>query len=464
MGRYLPSVLLSLLPLFLTACDGGSGGSDKKEAPNLLLFSATQDVNSGNELWATDGTTAGTRLIKDINTSGDSDVTKPVKLRDKWYFSADAGNNAYHLWVTDGSASGTHQVAVTNTNGPSNIRYITNYNGKLYFSASSVETGTELWVSDGTQAGTRLVKDIYPGPSPSTPNYFKVAGNYLYFSAYTAEKGQELWVTDGTTEGTKCLEIVNSYYGSAPYHMIALNGKLVFSAYASPNNQNSRLFVSDGTSVSRIKDEDGNDSDSAYPQNLTRVNDTIFYTAYSAAAGRELWKTDGITATLVKDISAGSNPTNFREEMFSFNNKLYFAAREDGQLQFKLWESDGTTAGTYIFEHGQPANQPSLLGSNDSKLYFSAANSGTQFELWLTDGTAEGTTMVKDINEGSESSFPADGVFFKNKFYFVARTDTYGREVWMTDGTTEGTTMLKDINPDSGSSYPAFNMSLPYAR
>jgi ELWxxDGT repeat protein len=60
--------------------------------------------------------------------------------------------------------------------------------------ARDVEHGMELWTSDGSAQGTRLVQDIAPGASWSSPMGLTAVGQNLYFSAYESSHGRELWV------------------------------------------------------------------------------------------------------------------------------------------------------------------------------------------------------------------------------------------------------------------------------
>jgi len=85
------------------------------------LFFAACNLTAGCELWRSDGTDAGTVLVKDI---------------DPGLFSSTPG------WLT----------------GAGN---------RLYFVACDGPTGCEPWVSDGTGAGTHRVDDIAPGPASS---------------------------------------------------------------------------------------------------------------------------------------------------------------------------------------------------------------------------------------------------------------------------------------------------------
>ena len=85
----------------------------------------------------------------------------------KALFSATDGTHGYELWVSDGTTAGTSLVQDINPgSGSSGPQDITKFgSGKALFSANDGTHGYELWVSDGTAAGTSLVQDIYPGSS-----------------------------------------------------------------------------------------------------------------------------------------------------------------------------------------------------------------------------------------------------------------------------------------------------------
>ncbi|MEB3831575.1 ELWxxDGT repeat protein, partial [Phormidium sp. CCY1219] len=72
----------------------------------------------------------------------------------------DDGTNGFELWKSDGTAAGTVLVKdIRSGSGSSNPSNLTNINGTLYFGADDGTNGFELWKSDGTAAGTVLVKD-----------------------------------------------------------------------------------------------------------------------------------------------------------------------------------------------------------------------------------------------------------------------------------------------------------------
>src|SRR5262249_19930171 len=143
-----------------------------------LFFTAFDPVN-GQELWKSDGTTAGTALVKDIRPGSmsafvDSDEYpfNPflTAVGGTLFFTADDGTSGAELWKRDGTAAGTVLVkAIVPGGGSSGPQRLTNVSGTLYFMAWTAEAGYELWKSDGTAAGTILVKDIRPGNIGSLP-------------------------------------------------------------------------------------------------------------------------------------------------------------------------------------------------------------------------------------------------------------------------------------------------------
>jgi ELWxxDGT repeat protein len=74
----------------------------------------------------------------------------------------------------------------------------TELNGSLLFSADDGTSGYELWKTDGTEAGTVLVKDIDPGAPASYVTPLAKLNDVLVLGADDGVHGYELWKTDGT--------------------------------------------------------------------------------------------------------------------------------------------------------------------------------------------------------------------------------------------------------------------------
>jgi ELWxxDGT repeat protein len=215
-----------------------------------VLFRATT-TDAGTELWITDGTEDGTEILKDIwPNDGATKSSNPnglVAIGDLVYFSAATPDTNQELWVSDGTEAGTRLVKdILVGTGGSNPSGFTAFKGKVYFTAKG-----ELWVTDGTEAGTVLVSEVNPGVAGADIKELTVVGDLLFFSAYSsavgADIGQELWVTDGTTGGTRFVKDINpnGFDGSDPQQLIAVGTLLYFTADDGTNGR--ELWVSDGT-------------------------------------------------------------------------------------------------------------------------------------------------------------------------------------------------------------------------
>jgi ELWxxDGT repeat protein len=183
--------------------DPGSSGSyldNLTAVGNTLFFSANDGVN-GYELWKSDGTAAGTVLVKDIRPgssfSSSSDLRYLTAVGSTLFFTANDGVNGWELWKSDGTAAGTVLVKDirpgSSFSSSSDVRYLTAVGSTLFFQADNGVNGEELWKSDGTEAGTILVGDIRPGSSSSDPQNLRVVGSTLYFTADDGVNGRELW-------------------------------------------------------------------------------------------------------------------------------------------------------------------------------------------------------------------------------------------------------------------------------
>lgn len=169
----------------------GDGLTWLHEQGGALLFMRTE--NGVSTLWRTQGTPASTQQIAALRA-----ITGPLRsaasFNGRLYFAADDGSHGVELWRTDGTAAGTvlvRDIGLGPTSG--NPRELVVANGRLYFTADDLFAGSELWVSDGSAAGTRMVQDIAPHAASSSPADLTVVDDLLYFSADDAVTGRELW-------------------------------------------------------------------------------------------------------------------------------------------------------------------------------------------------------------------------------------------------------------------------------
>jgi len=348
------------------------------------------------------------------------------------FFIADTGTIGLELWKSDGTAAGT--VLVKDiwpgafSSSPSSL---VDLGGTLFFEARDSTAGSELWKSDGTEAGTVLVKDILPGPAGSSPIYLTVLGGTLFFRANGG-----LWKSDGTEAGTV---LVKDIFICCP-PLVDFGGTLFFYA------NGSEIWKSDGSTAGTVLVKDISPANSI--SKLTPAGGMLFFRAVEATTGEELWKSDGTAAgtTLLKDIWPGTFQSNL-SSLTEFDGVLFFAA-DDGKIGKELWKSDGTVAGTALLKEiapGTSSSDPSWLLDIDGTLFFRAGNATAGAELWKSDGTAAGTVPVKDIWPGTEWSGPNGLTALGSTLFFAANDGFAGYELWQSDGTESGTVLARDI-------------------
>ena len=451
----------------------GTGDSDPQSLTaynGKIFFSAAGDiVTTGRELWMSDGTQAGTVLVKDINPGvGNSDPKYLFVANGKLFFTATDGTHGTELWVSDGTTAGTTLVSdIWAGAGSSSPFCFTSFNGKLYFTANDSIHGYELWVSDGTPGGTSIVKDIFPGTSNSNPQGFALNpdggilftynefNGKLYFRADDGTHGSELWSTDGTTIGTAMVaDILPGPGSSGAYFITPYNGSLIFGASDSVNGY--ELWVSDGTAggTSLLKNINPNVNGSSVADNsgFMLSGGKLFFTATQDATGYELWSTDGTTSgtNLVKDILPGPGSANAGlYGMTSYHGKLYFAA-DDSVNGSQLWVSDGTASGTTLVKvlssYTPYAANPIRFINYNSKLVFIADIDTTNgHQLWTSDGTSAGTHIISPpiAPNPNPMGYGSGYILFaeaNNSLYMNANFNSKGDELWVYSTPASGIT------------------------
>ncbi len=480
----------------LSSCSGSSGGSGppapqvtalvkdihtksavRDSLPRQLVrigatvyFVATTGPH-GTEIWKTDGSDAGTVVVKDIVPGSVSSFPDGLTVvGNTLYFSAFGPTAGRELYKTDGTTAGTVLVKDIKPGcDGSSPRDLTAGGNTLYFAAADDDNGRELWKSDGTAAGTVMVKDIDPrvtsgSPQSSFPSNMAFVNSTLFFNASTKTTGAELWKTDGSAAGTLMVaDIRPGVAASDPINLRAFKSKVFFAA--DDGSSGFELWSSDGTTTgtSRVQDIQPGLFGSR-PAGLTLLGSTLLFAA-TGSQGNELWKTDGTSkgTVLVRDIltgSGGSSPGG----LTVVGNTLYFAAA--GKQGRELWKSDATTTGTVLVKDinttvaGAGSSPVWLTAISGTECVFAADNGTSGVELWKSDGTATGTQLLADFYPGTDpengnkpfSSSPADLVWSGHAVLFSARDGQVGRELFKSFGTAGETLLVKNLQPESGSS------------
>ncbi|HEV7667195.1 MAG TPA: hypothetical protein VGS22_01645 [Thermoanaerobaculia bacterium] len=303
----------------------GSGGSQCAEvilssSPGpgatlgpVVLFAASNLV-TGRELFATDGTKAGTRLVADINPRSEpnpnfdphyppfgperrgksSAPTELIRLGSRVFFVADDGKTGRELWITNGTRRGTHRVKDLEPGpGSASPRNLVAFHGAVYFFAKITNTpdgpAEILFRSDGTTDGTTYVSGLMLSGVQVQVKALTVAGNKLFFLAFSPETGTELWTSDGTVGNAHLVvDLRPGPLGSAPQSLQPVAGGVVFAA--DDGIAGLEPWRSDGTAEGTFRLADiAPGPDASSPGPFTVVGDQIFIGADDGVHGRELW-------------------------------------------------------------------------------------------------------------------------------------------------------------------------------
>ena len=290
---------------------GGLHAHNLTNVNGALYFDADDGIH-GDQLWKSDGTASGTVAVTDFHSEEGSSTMKAgsfaleagsltlnslTNFNGTIYFFARDSSLGEQLWKSDGTTAGTVLVADV---GWGLVYSLADVNSTLYFGAYDETHGRQLWKSDGTSTGTLMVTDINEGAGGLDPRYLANVNGMLYFEATDGAHGYQLWKSDGTASGTVMVSDINPtgttgfQNGFDPEFLTNINGALYFEANDGAHLY--QLWKSDGTASGTVMVSDINSTgtpNSPYgfqPEGLTDVNGVLYFSASDGVHGYELWK------------------------------------------------------------------------------------------------------------------------------------------------------------------------------
>ncbi len=178
---------------------------------------------SGENLWKSDGTEAGTVPIPL------ADNAQPLTFWGEWtvagdnyYFAATDPAHGTEPWVYDGITASriVDLVPGAGSSIVSDFPYAAralfeSFGSEAIFTAAGDAFGLEVWRTDGSVAGTVRISDIAPGPEGvRVPIYWQLyeaslGGRPLLFESQPAT-GERLWRLDPSGSEMQLVEVLNS--------------------------------------------------------------------------------------------------------------------------------------------------------------------------------------------------------------------------------------------------------------
>ena len=369
------------------------------ERLGVLYFHAVDSL-TGDELWRTDGTSAGTQRVWSLERQPrpgevDSALTAFEKMRilkvdvNTLYFNVTGfdSTSSRTLWKSDGTSSGTRPI-----DGIVGMKIdystITIFGDSIVYAADDFNgAGMEPWrtKNDGT---TEMIGDIRPGQQGSWPHAFSSVSNVLWFVA-----------NDGV-------------HGAEPWYVFQWRPTLF-------------MDINPG-------------ADGSFPQGLAISDDELYFTADDGVHGRELWWYFlGPEAFLVSDLNPGSASSNITSGAFTSTQnedgeQLFLFSGDNGNSNQVLWATQsGHKPEQLTAASALGGIAPEFLTGVGDKVYFKAFDGFAGRELWVSDGTKAGTENVSDLAYGGYDSSPRSLQPLNGRLYFVAdeiqnlRTNVY---------------------------------------
>ena len=285
---------------------------------NNISYSEGDDGIHGRELLRSNGTAAGTYLVKDINPGTASTLIRNmIAINGKVYFSASTDGFSWHPWITNGTEAGTQILDGINMGWSYSPQQFIGVNNTVYFITDGNSYRSAIWKTDGTAAGTSHVVEVGNIQFYGADIQQATAVNGLLFFTFYTSYGRQVWRSDGTETGTFMVKAVSifDFALNVPMQLTAYNNKLYFSA---DDGTGRKLWVSDGTDAGTTYAPGNNDvlmqTDYLqwdHTQPFPILNNVLYLSGYTVADGNGLYKynaatTDGLV--LVKDVTPAVDP------------------------------------------------------------------------------------------------------------------------------------------------------------
>ncbi|GMV30157.1 MAG: hypothetical protein AMXMBFR59_22820 [Rhodanobacteraceae bacterium] len=458
--------LYAIDPLTARAVDLGTQPlfTNRRDIASLgpLAIGAADDGVTGNELWRSDGTVAGTHRLHDIARRTADGVrlsrNDAVVRADTVYFvnyqGVPSGPHS-QLWRTDGTASGTR--GLPHAAGSHTARVAAFGDGVVFTTLHPDEPAARVFRTDRDFSAVQLLWEsatysiavasdasvalfhcdtlmsknnlcslrssdlqagvVAPGGTPADRYGVIGAVGTLVMAVHRSR----LWRSDGTLPGTFVVapDLPVTDVRSDNAAPVA-GGALLFTACVGMNGGDCGLYRSDGTA--------------AGTQRLAAPSDQIIgfaplgdRQAFITYVG-DLWITDG-SADGTRQIASGLGTT---DGMSSTGRHLHMVVARHDPLRFEYAVSDGTASGTRLVPRpgGLGANQGRPLVLDADTVVFACTGPETGDELCRMSGDGDGWTLAADIVPGRRSSAPRMLATAGNVGYFSADDGYHGMELW----------------------------------
>ncbi len=432
---------------------------------NRIVLTATDPLH-GNELRSVSEDLGETTLLVDATpgTSG-STVLFLAEFDGALAFLVGTPPH-YELYVTDGTRDGTRLVR----DGDGSALMIFGWlyaapavavaGERLIFAGRSVTGFTHgLWAveASGAAALLRTVPEPEPYFLERRFEAFRTVGENVFFQEVVDYSRGRIWMTDGTVDGTR---LVSEAVEGDTSRSAASEQSYFFASFGSGAQSLYSLNVDSGeVMLLRTWEAYFWEDLELYSGGSSRV-----YFRAPSDSGTGLWVTDG---TPEGTIEVRFDRSPYWTESFAyvwFGDAFVFETLGGDEVPV-LWEHDALEPSAQLLRMPPPDSRPwrgppTLLGD---LLFFFVAGEGTSgHQLWRTDGTTAGTFQVSQFpvgqgGIGTGSGFDAGGIaVFVLDHYCTSIPPHCSWRNYVSDGSVEGSGLVEgDLEPWTAAAVPA---------
>lgn len=467
-------------------------------AANVALARLFYQVRQGSidTLGISDGTVAGSINL----ASTDLTPLQLTMLGNRVFFTGLTPSNGRELFASDGTVAGTglFKELVPGAAGiPDNaIGRISTNNLRAFFGYT-----TDVWVTDGTSANTlELTGSVVSGTTGRITRLLPTTGtNVLFGFDPVGSSVGEPFFTGGTVGSTVSLgQMIPDVGDSFPTPVGVIGQRLIAGATAPGANTNTfslstttaappvplqstslsiggirfgRLWM---RSAAGLKATDGTDAGTTVltparpemflPDCVVMRNGIAHVLAIDGNdVTTQIFGSDGtVTGTTRATNVPAESGIGIRDfcipgfrGIAGFGDSIFVVGRLPGPVDagFELLRLDADNQLAMVIDLRPGATSSAIedMVALPDRLLFVANDGIFGLELWATTGTAQGTVRLTDVNPGAGSSEVRNLTRVGNRVYFTATSPTHGTEWFVTDGTPAGTTRITDLFAGSGS-------------
>lgn len=301
-------------------------------------------VDVGRELWKSDGTVAGTVLVKDIRPGnlGSSPFNFFI-FNGSFYFTANDG--ASELWTTDGTTAGTVKVdLLPSINGDVPNR-ATVYINNVFLTVNANGDNDQLFEWDGT-TGNIAIDAVNPGAITTVREIVEFDNGLYLYMAYSPDQAQnigfELYKYDVAVDTyTLISDIAPGLAANGNPNSSGISNftpfltTLYFEALGN-------LYQTDGTTTSEVPAAAALNLGSV--NNFTRFGDFLLFEADNGVTGDQLYRLDDTTGIITPlSAIAGANDNHDPSDYATYQGFVYYSGEDDLDNEQHLWRTDGNT-------------------------------------------------------------------------------------------------------------------------